>query len=301
VIPRPKAEYALVDIARIVSVKERESARQGQGNGTTKDKKDTADQAGHSAGKQPGDSPGTNKGGNAPTSDADKGNRGNAGQSERQGESPDGAGPKNQGGQAAPQQSPPSLVPDQAAELPPKIFQLLKWFIGGIVALVIGFLLLRAAVRFLANFTHWASRLLQSCQSFWDRLIGWWHGRLPEAVLDAKESTAPPLPFSSFPNPFLTGDVQRMSAAALVRQTFNALEAWGCERGVQRQPGETPLEFVGRLAADFPAVEKATLDLADLYAGLAYSRHEPPQERLKALRDFWLLLGQLEDRPVSAV
>jgi hypothetical protein len=91
-----------------------------------------------------------------------------------------------------------------------------------------------------------------------------------------------------------------MSPAELVRLAFDALQAWASERGLPRRPGETPLEFASRLAAECPALETAALDLAGLYAGLAYARRAPTRQRVEGLRPFWQLLADLVERPMSA-
>jgi hypothetical protein len=299
IIPRPNAEYALVDIRGIVSVKEHEKTRSQQGNGHAKGKSDQGKEDGKEDEDKTPSSASLKKGGKKQTTGTGEG-KGNTGAGQQKQTGSDGKNSKGELGQGGSQESSAPLLPNAPAGFLGGLFLALKWIVGGIVALVIAFFILRAAFRFLANFTHWASRLLQSCQSFWDSFMSWLQGKSQEATL-VEAQLLPPPSFASFRNPFLNGDSDRMSPAALVRYTFDALEAWGSERGVQQQAGETQLEFVERLAADFPAVEKAALELAELYAGLAFARRSPPPERLKALRELWLLLGQLDVSPMSRV
>ena len=82
--------------------------------------------------------------------------------------------------------------------------------------------------------------------------------------------------------------------------SFDALQAWANDRGLGRQLGETPLEFVDRLAQEVPALERPALNLANLYVGLAYARKSPSRERVDQLRQFWRLLVDLVERPMSA-
>jgi len=278
-VPRPNAEYPLVDLGGLVASNQLEKSRDGKGNGRAEDKTDNADGPGEGTGNK-----GSKDAGQGDPKDAE----GKAG------------GPKSEGQPGGPQQQPPPLAPNLLLTLQHRLFELFKWLLVGLVGAVIAFLVLRALLRFLANFTHWASHLLKSFESWWDQLCGWWQRRLPEAVLDEPDPAAPPPPFAGFRDPFLSGEAERMSPAELVRHTFDALQAWAWERGLQRQRGETPLEFVERLATEHPALEKAALDLANLYAGLAYARRSPPPERVEALRRLWLLLHQMVERPMSA-
>jgi hypothetical protein len=314
-IPRPHSEYPIVDLRGSANAKEREGSQNAQGKGWGKEKGDAAagpkDGAGKTKGKtKKGGEPGGGKkgskdgGGGEGKDPSDKG-AGKNGEAAQGFPAVDweGDGGEGDGGEQGdtPPSSSPSTPPKLLPEVSESLMTLLKWIVGGLVVLVIVFVLLRALLRFLANFTHWAKRLLASLQRFWDGLFGWWrHGRLPEAALDEPESAAPPAPFASFRDPFLTGAAERMSPAELVRYSFDALLAWAAERGLERRPGETPLEFVERVTLDFPALERTAQEVVNLYLALAYARRVPAAERLEGLRKFWRLLTDLVERPMSA-
>ncbi len=288
VIPRPNAEYPLVDLAGLVGLKEPEKSRHPDGE---PDAKSDKEQKSGEKGQEPGDK------------DEESGTKGKGigvkGQeSGVKGKESGVKGPKSgDNGQPTP---PPVSTPSGLSELSFELLKLLKWIVGIIVGLLIAILLLRALLRFLANFTHWASGLLKSMQSLWDQLFGWWRGRLPEASFAEPEKAAPPPPFSTMRDPFLTGDAQRMPPAELLRVTFDALEAWAYEHDLPRQTGETPFEFVERLVIEYPALEANALELARLYVGLAYARRLPPAERMVVARKLWALLHQMAERPMSA-
>jgi hypothetical protein len=309
-IPRPSAEYPLIDVGGAFSVKEREGSRLAKGKDWA-DKGESADEARDGgkgttqkvAGKKKSDDKAeetaggkkTNKGGGSGTSkdggsksDQAKGDD-KADKGERQKEEPDSS------------TEPAESRSDFFGELAKQLMTLLKWIVGGLIALVILFLLLRALLRFLANFTHWAKGLLDGWQAFWEGLRRWWQGRgLPEAVVDAPEAAKPPRPFAAFRDPFLTGEAERLPPGELVRYTFEALEAWSHERGCGRQIGETPLEFGERLAHEYPALETLAQHLVGQYTGLAYAQHAPALERVDELRKLWRLLVDLVERPMSA-
>jgi uncharacterized protein DUF4129 len=129
---------------------------------------------------------------------------------------------------------------------------------------------------------------------------GWW--RVGESVSGDEKDTPvrPPRPFASFRDPFLSGAVARMTPNELVRYSFEALEAWAVERGIERQAGETPLEFAERVGQETPALELDVHRLAGYYAGLAYARRSLTPDCHASLKQFWRLLVEVIERPLSA-
>jgi hypothetical protein len=185
-------------------------------------------------------------------------------------------------------------------KLSPEFVTALKWIVGIVVALVVLFMLLRSGLGWLANFTNWARRLLDALRAFWKGLWGW-GARAGEQAAEAEaERPAPPRPFAAFSDPFETGEAEGMSPEALVRYSFEALEAWAAERKVGRQAGETPLEFAERLSGEYPAVEADVRRLTNLVAGLAYARERIDPECRDDLRQFWLTIVDAVERPMSA-
>src|SRR5262249_47319032 len=125
---------------------------------------------------------------------------------------------------------------------------------------------------------------------------GFWNGGregggAPPASTETAPAEPPPRPFAAFRDPFLSGTAERMSPDELVRYSFEALLAWAQERGLPRQPGETPLEFVDRLSGEYPKLEEAILPLVNDYAGLAYARRSLTPACHEPLRHFWQLLA----------
>jgi hypothetical protein len=178
---------------------------------------------------------------------------------------------------------------------------LLKWIVFGILVLVVGFYLLRSGLRFLANFSDWAKRLLESIRAWWESLFG---GRKEEAAgvadSDPEKMILKPRPFSTFHDPFLTGSAERMSPNQVVRYSFEALQSWAWERNLGRGAAETPREFVDRLVAEVPGLDREARGLGALYARVAYARGNLGPAALDPLRQFWLRLNEVTERPLSA-
>jgi hypothetical protein len=178
------------------------------------------------------------------------------------------------------------------------LMKLLKWLVFTILALVVAFVVLRAVVKFLANFTGWAKGLLAALEKLWQGLFGWWGAKPEEDV--AVEEPAPvrrPRPFASFHNPFTDGTSGRRSPEELVRYSFEALEAWAWEHGLGRQTDDTPLEFAERVAAETPGLENSGRRLAALYARAAYARGRLPESCQGMVRQFWRDLDEVNATP----
>src|SRR5262249_2836606 len=175
----------------------------------------------------------------------------------------------------------------------------LKWIVFGILGLIVLFFLLRAGLRFLANFTSWAKNLLNALQNLWNSLFGQRQSREEEAAAGEEAERRPrPRPFAFFRNPFLDGRAERLSADDLAIYSFAALESWAWEQDLGRQPDETPIEFADRVSAEVPTLEAEATRLAGLYARVAYARGAQAAGSLALLRQFWERLERAAEKPL---
>lgn len=185
--------------------------------------------------------------------------------------------------------------------------------LSGTVLRVVGqglAMLLRLAVTLggfcLIAYVLWTYRaeLAEAWQKLLEALAGLW-GR--PAHQDGRPSGPPvsemaaPLPFTSFPDPFVTGAVARMPWRELVRYTFAALEAWAREQGCPRRADQTPQEFVAELlrAQKLPGQPLKTLSL--WYSELAYGPRQKLQARpLPPLQALWQAMDAQRSTPAAA-
>ena len=110
-----------------------------------------------------------------------------------------------------------------------------------------------AILRYLAPFTDWAQRLLDAHPQLVGESVG--PRRTPERERRVTSRAAGPVrppPFHEFSNPFADGSAEGRDPAELVAYTFLALDSWAWDRDAGREPAETPLEFVARLADAVP-------------------------------------------------
>lgn len=96
------------------------------------------------------------------------------------------------------------------------------------------------------------------------------------------KSASPPRPFSSFENPIGQAKPQQV-----VVITFQALEAWAREQGVQRSEDETPSEFARRVAIQFPVLKKSALSIVDAYNRIVYGQADANPKDVRAAKHVW--------------
>src|SRR5262249_13177553 len=133
------------------------------------------------------------------------GKDGQGGAKNDSGRSGSGGRDKGSGGKDARGRPGEPPAPDPAKALPEwstQLAQILKWVWGRLAILLVVFLLMRSGLKFLANFTLWARRLLDALRAWWQ---GLWGGgkeaRAEEEVVEMVELK----PFASFRDPFLFG------------------------------------------------------------------------------------------------
>ncbi len=162
---------------------------------------------------------------------------------------------------------------------------ILKW-IALIVAVLAGGYFL---VRFLANAGGWLDGLFKRRKEVPEG----------EAVEDEAPARQPP-PFSAYADPFLSGAASRWSHSEVVRYTFEALEAWAWERGLARQPDETPLEFAQRLGEHMPKLAQPVRRVADLFVRMSYGRQTPTSAALPVVRELWQAWSEIPSSASAA-
>ncbi|MCX7427296.1 MAG: DUF4129 domain-containing protein, partial [Planctomycetia bacterium] len=156
-----------------------------------------------------------------------------------------------------------------------------------------------AVILGLVGYWLWKSRaqvllaiqqFLRELAEFWARLFGG-GPRHDEEAIDEKPPEPPRLrPFSDYADPFASGAAARHPPEAIVRYTFEALEAWAREQGCPRQPDQTPREFARRVGNHDAALSAGAATLADLYCRVAYASARLSTKSIKPLEPFWQTL-----------
>ncbi len=334
VIPRPNAEYALINLQKLTGgdrsasksavkgdspgkgdgrsgapSKKTDAESKATGNQGEKDKGQGNDKGDGEQGKGEGKS-GKEKGEGKQSSgqDKDQSKGDEAGKDGKQDRSDNSSAKKDErSSQGAKKEG---QKQDEASEyrreqssaansMFPEVAKFLKWVTFVIAGIVVAVVVAVAVLRFLANFTGWAARLLEAWARFWSHLFGR-RGRSDDDAAPAPVHVRarPPRPFSSFHNPFRLG--QPWTPYEFACYTFAAYEARCRELGVPRQPGETPLEHADRVGAEVPALEVHARRLALVYARGLYGSAELPTAVNDVLREVWDRLEAGVEQPLSA-
>ncbi|MGE0757130.1 MAG: DUF4129 domain-containing protein, partial [Pirellulaceae bacterium] len=136
--------------------------------------------------------------------------------------------------------------------------------------------------------------IVAALANFWQalrELLGSFLGGRPAAEADEAgllTESGPSLPaFATFADPFVSGMVNRVPPGEVVRYTFAAVEAWGREQGIPRQPEQTPFEYVLTVAHHQAALAKDAALLGELYGRCAYGREPVTRPSIDPLRRLW--------------
>jgi hypothetical protein len=108
-----------------------------------------------------------------------------------------------------------------------------------------------------------------------------------------EERRPTPHPFAAYQSPFLTGKDKSWTAERLILYSYEALQAWAIEQGVQSQPEQTAREFCLRLGQTFPDTAPELNRLAFLYGHAAYGFAVPAGCDLEPVRKLWHYLSAM--------
>ncbi len=329
VLPRPQAEYSLLDLAPAKS-KEREASdyamkdgEAGKGEGRPGEQQPDKDgkpvnsgdpnkkgQGGQGDAKGNGDGKqGQQSGGK--NGEKGKGNSGDQKGPQDQGKNQEKADGDKSGGRDASRTEPAKKTSRSGSKKASSrssgsfaflgsVAPILKWIVFAVLAVIVIVFLLRGGLCYLANFFEWARRLLEALRAFWEGLFGRRAVGSAAEGGEVEERRAPLRPFRFYRNPFQNGRADEMSPAELVRYSFEAMEAWAFEHDLPRMTDETPIEFADRVGCDVPALEADAKRLAALYARVLYAKGGVPATWRGVVEQFWEKLEVVAEQPMSA-
>ena len=170
------------------------------------------------------------------------------------------------------------------------IASLVKWLIYLAIAVVVVLLVVKNWSAIQQGLSDFLNRL----RELWASLFGGKSAR-DAAQLSAaaiEQAVGPSRPrFATFQNPFGSGQASKMSPEELIAYSFEALEAWASEHGLERPMDQTPLEFAREIGEREVEIARQAHLTALLYTREAYSDHRPPREYQKTLEGLWRLMS----------
>jgi len=201
------------------------------------------------------------------------------------------------GTQKTPGQSPEHQTgqTDQTSNTPPPpgsppnanpIFQWLRALFLLAVAGLIGWWLFRHR----ALLFSMIQAFLAALKKFWNDLLNWRSGSNEAAVTTVKTKSKPRL-FAAYRNPFLLGQDSSWTPEQLVIYSYEALQVWAEEQGMEPHPEQTAREFCAELAGRFPEMTEELNQMSWLYGHAAYGTAVPPGRDLEPVKQVWRFLG----------
>jgi hypothetical protein len=115
--------------------------------------------------------------------------------------------------------------------------------------------------------------------------------RMKRTTLKREERTPRQHPFAAYRSPFLTGKDKSWTAEQLILYSYEALQAWAVEQGIQSQPQQTAREFCVLLGETFPDAAAELNRLSFLYGHAAYGNAVPAGCDLEPVRKLWCYLS----------
>ncbi|ELP30969.1 DUF4129 domain-containing protein [Rhodopirellula baltica] len=156
--------------------------------------------------------------------------------------------------------------------------------LSGVLSVIAGMLKWLIFLGLFAFIAFFIFRNLDAIMAWWDSLFAEEDRETTSQLPSAKKlkPETPPRPFSSFRNPVGDPDPRKV-----VVVTFQALEAWCREQGVERSPDETPSEFVRRVAVQFPSLGQSAIQVVDAYNRIVYGRAAAAKDDVEAASSVW--------------
>jgi len=171
-----------------------------------------------------------------------------------------------------------------------KYLSLLIWIVTGIALLYFLYKnrtsLLKAASEMWHGFWEWLSNLFSGTP----------HETAAVATAASEKAVERPQPFASFNNPFQ--GTLKMSPREVIHYSFQALEAWAYEKGIERREDQTPNEFTREVAYNAKTIGTNIEQLGKLYSQEAYAPNSVASSHLPELQAFWSVLLTTPPTPI---
>jgi hypothetical protein len=216
-----------------------------------------------------------------------------SGSSKNPGENPGTGSPPQSGSGQSPSSGPGGTVQGQEAQPHPPLTEGAGPFYRGFKVLF----LLALAV-FAGGWLFWRRALIfQMMRSLVAALTQFFRnlfrfslpGKEPTVSVEAKRSGR--RRFAAFRNPFLAGKNTSRTPEQLVLYSFEALQVWAEEQGIEPRPEQTAREFCSEVSHRFPEINPELNQLSFLYCYAAYGLSVPAGYDLEPVKKLWRFLG----------
>jgi hypothetical protein len=177
---------------------------------------------------------------------------------------------------------PPPATPMPGGQVG-SIYQFLRTSLLVVAAIVAGWWLIRSRYLLLEI----ARSLAAGIVDFFRKLLDLVPARKPVkpgAPAPARPKTRP---LAAYTNPFYAGQEQIRPPVEIILYTYDYVQAWAREQGLELHPEQTAREFCKEMAARSPELAGAYRHLSFLYAHAAYGLRLPAHCDLEPLKELW--------------
>jgi hypothetical protein len=187
----------------------------------------------------------------------------------------------SQGTTSSPSGPPPAAAMPGGQE--GSIYQFLRKSLLVVAVIVAGWWLFRCRYLLLEI----ARSLVEAIVDFFRKLLDLVPARKPAKPGEPVPPRPKLRPLAEYKNPFYAGQEQMRPPAEIIIYTYDAMQAWAREQGLEPHPEQTAREFCQEMAARWPEQAGAFRHLSFLYAHAAYGLHLPAHCDLEPLKELW--------------
>jgi hypothetical protein len=178
-------------------------------------------------------------------------------------------------------------APPPAAAIPAgqagSIYQFLRTSLLVVAAIVAGWWLFRCRYLLLEI----ARSLLAGIVDYFRKLLDLVPARRPVQPREPAPARPKARPLAEYTNPFYAGREHIRPPVEIIIYTYEFVQAWAREQGLERHPEQTAREFCQEMAARSPELAGAYRHLSFLYAHAAYGLRLPAHCDLEPLKELW--------------
>jgi hypothetical protein len=124
-------------------------------------------------------------------------------------------------------------------------------------------------------------------RDFFRRLLDLMPARKPVRPVGLDAPRRPQRPLAEFKNPFFAEKGSSRPPEEIILYTYDALQAWTREQGVEPRPEQTAREFCEESGERLPELVSSLRQLSFLYAHAAYGERLPAECNLEPLKEIW--------------
>ena len=197
------------------------------------------------------------------------------------------------------EQPPESEQPSQPQSTPPSSSSWFNFDLGSWLGVLFKWITIAILIGVVA---YYAVNHRDELVKLWREFLKWWNGlwgiRDDDTLPDLEQSQAnrsTRRAFASFANPFRRGG--KLELAEIIRYTFDAMEAWGAERGLERKGETTAEEYVRALGALLPKNKEDLAGFSNAYTRLAYAGNRPVSLDPAVIQRIWQSMEQQVSAP----